>query len=359
MDRKRQLLLGGAIVIGLCNALVARSLLSGSPAPSAEAMAPTPQGPRVLVAQRDLPVGTIVTPDALGFVDWPKGLVGDAYYLDSTTSPAQLAGMVVRVGISAGEPLTRGAVVAPGDRGFLAAALGPGMRAITIPVTDRSSVGGFVFPGDRVDLMLTQTLRASEGAGDQPLAVTETILHDLRVLATDQSAGAETANGRPVVKSYHTVTLEVSPHVAEKIEVAQSIGMLSLSLRALTDSASQGARDTNLDRAMASGAVTMPANASRQEEERLIALATNQSGGGDDTPSFSTGGDVSRFQRRTLPQMRGARTGGPIFSAPEPGANRAATADGGAMNRLPVLRSGPMITVTRGKEISAVPVGGQ
>src|SRR5690606_39309743 len=81
-----------------------------------------------------------------------------------------LNGTVVRNAITAGQPLTKGAIVSPGDRGFLAAALGPGMRAITIPVSSLTGVAGLVFPGDRVDLLLTQTIK-----GDGPeLKVSET-----------------------------------------------------------------------------------------------------------------------------------------------------------------------------------------
>jgi pilus assembly protein CpaB len=152
MDRKKLLLLLGAMAIAVCNALVARSLLGGHSAPAAQATVSAPRGPRVLVAQRGLPVGTIITPDAVALVDWPGSLMGNSYYAAPAASPERLAGMVVRVAIPAGQPLTRGALVAPGNHGFLAAALSPGMRAITIPVSERSGVGGFISPGDRVDL---------------------------------------------------------------------------------------------------------------------------------------------------------------------------------------------------------------
>lgn len=350
MDRKKLLLLLGAMVIALCNALVARSLFSGHSAPSAQAMDAVPSGPRVLVAERALGVGTILTPDAVGFVNWPNAPLADNYFLEPAATPARLTGMVVRLAIPAGAPLTRGALVAPGDRGFLAAALSPGMRAVTIPVTERSGVGGFVFPGDRVDLMLTQTMRAG-GAGpgisgaDQPLNVTETILHNLRVLATDQSVGAETLNGQTLAKPTHSVTLEVSPRNAEKIEVAQSVGSLSLALRALVDApAESGAR---LDRALAAGAISIPAHASGEEEERLIAQAS--AGADDDTPSFATGGDVSRFQRRTMAAMpqaalSGAMTGGPGTATPP---------------RPTAYRYGPVVNVSRGKDVTPVSLGGQ
>ena len=83
-----------------------------------------------------------------------------AYYVEaSRRDPKNLLGTVVRYAITAGQPVTRGSLVGPQDRGFLAAALGPGMRAVTVPVNTTTGVAGFVFPGDHVDLVLTQQVR--------------------------------------------------------------------------------------------------------------------------------------------------------------------------------------------------------
>ena len=370
MNRKKLGLMLGAAAIAVCNALIAHSLLSGQPTPSAQALEMARHGPRVLVARRDLPVGTIITPEALNFIDWPKQLMnpddqtGAAYFLDSTTSAAKLAGTVVRTEIVAGQPITRGALVAPGDRGFLAAALGPGMRAVTISVTERSGVGGFVVPGDRVDLMLTQTMHGEDAGGamnggGQPFAVTETILRDLRVLATDQSVGADLVGGHVAAHASHTVTLEVSPRNAEKIEVAQSVGALSLTLRALTDTAA----GANPDAAIASGSLSIPANASHQDEERLIAqnAANADSPSGGD--SFVTGGDVSRFLRRSLPRLAAGplAEGGRVSGISGPMRSPSAAMDSAAAPAAPAYpsRGGAVVTVSRGKDVTPVSVGGQ
>jgi Flp pilus assembly protein CpaB len=84
-------------------------------------------------------------------------LIEAAYFKegDGGASIESLVGTVVRNAVTAGQPLTQGSIVKPGDRGFLAAALGPGMRAVTVPVSALTGVAGFVFPGDRVDLVLT------------------------------------------------------------------------------------------------------------------------------------------------------------------------------------------------------------
>src|SRR5687768_3023819 len=184
MDRKKLVLLLGALIIAIGTAMAARSMFAGASAPVAEAAGPVvPDGPRVLVAKRALPVGTIITADAIGYQLWPQEMVQDAYFIDGEADMSKLLGTVVRNPITAGEPVTQGSLVSPGDRGFLAAALAPGMRAITVPVRANTGVGGFVFPGDRVDMLLTQTVA---GDGDAALQASETILRNLRVLATDQ-----------------------------------------------------------------------------------------------------------------------------------------------------------------------------
>src|SRR5690606_30613462 len=320
MDRKKLLLLVGALIIAIGTAMAARSMFAGASAPQAEAAPVVPQGPKVLVAKRALPVGTIVTADAVGYQLWPQEMVQDAYFIDGEADMTKLLGTVVRHAITAGEPVTRGGLVAPGDRGFLAAALGPGMRAITVPVSAKTGVGGFVFPGDYVDLMLTQAVGGGEG---DSLKTTETILRNLRVLATDQSTESTTTqNGKTVVRAFRTVTLEVTPRIAEKISVAQTIGTLSLSLRSIADN------QTELERAIASGAVELSNEASKEEEEKLLrkALARPQDG----TSTFVTGGDVSRFQRSTLPRERVAETAG------------------GEAVAAPVAPTGPTMRVSRG-----------
>ena len=132
---------------------MARSIFAGASAPTADAAAAqaAAKGPKVLVAQRALPVGTIIAADAVAYQAWPKDMVQDAYFINGEADVAKLLGTVVRFNVTAGEPLTQGSLVAPGDRGFLAAALGPGMRAVTVPVSAKTGVAGFVFPGDHID----------------------------------------------------------------------------------------------------------------------------------------------------------------------------------------------------------------
>ncbi len=341
MDRKKLVLLLGALIIAIGTAIAARSMFAGGPAPDAEAAVPT--GPRVLVAKRALPAGTIITADALGFQPWPKELVQDAYFLDGEADMNKLLGTVVRFPITAGEPVTQGALVSPGDRGFLAAALGPGMRAVTVPVSATTGVAGFVFAGDRVDLVLTQQIDG-EGEG-APLKAAETVLRNLRVLATDQATEKTTdENGKTVVSEFRTVTLEVTPKIAEKIAVAQTIGQLSLVLRSISDNPAE------LEKALASGSVQIPAGATPEQEERLLKAAAGQPM--DKGTTFVTGADVSRFQRSSVPSKAPTQSAAPQYSAP-----RAAAATPGSS--APQVYTGPSVRVTRGKETTETSVSGK
>ncbi|WP_114520581.1 Flp pilus assembly protein CpaB [Altererythrobacter sp. ZODW24] len=337
MDRKKLVLLLGALVIAIGTALAARSMFAGASAPTVEAAA-VAEGPSVLVAQRALPVGTIITADAIGFQKWPEEMVSNAYFVDGEADMSKLIGTVVRYGVTAGEPVTQGALVRPGDRGFLAAALGPGMRAVTVPVSAKTGVAGFVFPGDRIDLVLTQTVK---GDGGTPLKTSETVLRNIRVLATDQSTEQEIVEGKTVVRAFRTVTLEATPRIAEKIAVAQTIGTLSLSLRSLADS------QVELERAIAAGEVSVPEGATKDEEEAILREAMARPN--DSKSTFVTGGDVSRFQRSTIPVDK--------KDAPKQTYTRPTMGVPAKTGNVPVRRT-PTVRVTRGKQTTEVPVGG-
>ncbi|MGH7033309.1 MAG: Flp pilus assembly protein CpaB [Stellaceae bacterium] len=185
----------------------------------------------VLVAARDLATGSFVRPEDLRWQAWPEGQVADTYLLKGKDTPEALSGAVVRLNIAAGEPVTNSRLVKPGDRGFLAAVLNPGMRAVTVPVTAVSGIAGLLFPGDHVDVVLSHIIK-STAAGAIPAFVTETVLTDLRVLATDQST--EDIKNKPAVP--HTVTFEATPKQVEALEVASTLGTLTLSLRGLPGS---------------------------------------------------------------------------------------------------------------------------
>ena len=339
MDVKKLALLVGALVIAVITAVMAKNMFAGAGAQQANAAPVVPVGPKVLVAKKALPVGTIIDADSFTLQPWPKELMQSAYYVEGQPDgdPKKLLGTVVRYAITAGQPITRGALVGPQDRGFLAAALGPGMRAITVPVNVNAGVAGFVFPGDHIDLVLTQQV---EGGGDgPPLKVSETIIRNLRVLATDQRITDKDADGKTLVKVFANVTLEVTPRIAEKIAVAQSLGSLSLSLRSIADNTSE------LERAVASGQIKVPAGTSPdQEKQMLLAMANRPI---DTNTTFSTGGDVSRFQRRTVPAQQ---NGGQQMA-------QAGKALGQAVGAALGVPQGPVVRIARGNNVTVVPVG--
>ncbi|MCL6739949.1 Flp pilus assembly protein CpaB [Sphingomonas sp. RB56-2] len=340
MDVKKVALLVGALVIAVVTAIMAKNMFAGAGADQANAAPVVPAGPKVLVARKALPVGTIIDAESLTFQAWPKELVQNAYYTEGAPEAdvQKLLGTVVRNPITAGQPLTKGALVGPNDRGFLAAALGPGMRAITVPVSNTTGVAGFIFPGDRVDMMLTQDVA---GGGDgPPLKVSETVIRNLRVLATDQRTDSKDEEGKTIVKTFNTVTLEVTPRIAEKIAVAQSLGSLSLSLRSIADNTAE------LERAVASGEVKVPAGTNPVEERQMLLAVANRPA--DNNTTFVTGGDVSRFQRRSIPAKPSDSSGNAT--------NNSANASGGAVagTSVPV---GPVVRVARGNSVTVVPVG--
>lgn len=142
-------------------------------------------------------------------------------------------GAVLRQRLEINQPVLSSQIVKPGDRGFLAAVLSPGYRAVSVAVTAVSGSSGLIFPGDHVDLLLTQKFKQ----GEEPIShssVSETIVTNLRVLAADQRLQQTTADpgdNNPTVA--RTVTLEVLPKQAEMISVAVQLGTLSLTLRSV------------------------------------------------------------------------------------------------------------------------------
>ncbi|RDE06714.1 Flp pilus assembly protein CpaB [Sphingomonas aracearum] len=349
MDSRKIILLVGALLVAGFTAFMARTLLMGAATPPAGAVAapaPVIDGPEVLVATRALPVGTILDATALKYQPWPKELVDNAYYLKANTDMKSLQGVVVRNAITAGQPVTQGALVKPGDRGFLAAALGPGMRAVTVPVSTQSAVAGFVFPGDRIDLVLTQ---AVPGGGDgPPLKVSETIMRNLRVLATDQRTDNSVGeDGKTVVRTFSNVTVEATPKIAEQIAVAQTLGTLSLSLRSIADNTQE------LEQAIASGDVKVPDGTDpKAEKQMLIQLATRPQTG---SSTYATGADVSRFQRRSVPGKQSGFAGGNPGYVPPAGtpSTMGGAYPGGAAPR------GPVVRIARGNDVTEIAVGGK
>lgn len=193
---------------------------------------PTIPTARVLVAKKDLIVGTFVKREDLHWQQWPEESITPAYVTDSKLLDAgksdqkkltidDFVGGVVRQPISAGQPLVQGLVAKAGERGFLAAVLQPGMRAMSVPVSPTSGISGFIMPGDHVDV-LWDVKKSSK-----PYPFTQTLFRDIRVIAIDTKTSA---TGATPAK---TITLELTPFQTEAMSLAQNMGGIEFTLRSI------------------------------------------------------------------------------------------------------------------------------
>ena len=211
------------------------------PAPqSVTAAAPPPEAKlKVLVAAHDVRAGNLLKPDDLTSSELPALKVPTGAVPDSQQNRMQFAGAMIRRSLQQGDPILPQDVLRPGDHGFLAAVLAPNMRAITIGVDIVSGSAGLIWPGDRVDLILTQAMDSPGLPSGRRLAA-ETVLSNIRVIAVDQHLveGATPENGEP--KGARTITLEVTTAQAERVSVAERLGHLSLVVRSADQTATAG-----------------------------------------------------------------------------------------------------------------------
>ena len=233
MNVKSVILIVAALLFAGGTAFVASRLMGHKPVQQAQVQ--EQPGKKVLVAKGNLPSGTFIKEEDVSWQKWPTDGVNDTYIVNESDL-SNVVGAVVRKGIVAGQPITEALIARPGDRGFLAAVLTPGMRAISIDVNEPSSVAGLVFPGDRIDVLLNMqfTIQEIGPDGSQQTSqyrpqTSETVLENVRLLATDRNLND--IEGEP--KKINTVTIEVTPKQAEMIKVAASMGQLALSLRGL------------------------------------------------------------------------------------------------------------------------------
>lgn len=236
MNRSRVIVLVAAAFAAGLAALLMRGLLGGGTEKSVASQAPV-QMPttEVMVASNNITAGEPLTPASVRWQTWPKSSL-DGTLITHDASPdlaATVTGTVARTSMIAGEPITEAKFVHAGAAGFLAAKLTPGMRAISISISTESGAGGFILPNDRVDILMTTQI------SDSPRrSATRTLLHDIRVLAVDQTATQDKDQKVVVAK---TATLELTPRQTETVERAAASGTLSLSLRALGDTAANAA----------------------------------------------------------------------------------------------------------------------
>jgi len=204
------------------------------PLPPPEPIVPPPV--EVIAAARDLLVGTLLTANDITSVPLEADAVFSSHMRRDQTEPSAVIGSVVRTALLAGMPLTSAALIRPGQEGFLAAALMPDHRAVTIVVNQETSHAGLIAPGDRVDVIFTMQI-PSDGAS-QLNSFSRTILQNIRVVAVGRRV--ESAVSEPESEENggrngdDTVTLEVLPPEADRLVLATTRGSISLALRPLS-----------------------------------------------------------------------------------------------------------------------------
>jgi pilus assembly protein CpaB len=254
-------LIAAVSAIGL--AVVMKKALGGPrAAPVVQTSAPIDKPmTQVLVAKRELAIGERLTAADVTWQAWPADAVNAAFITNGAATPVSakatvkaakavgdaaenmiggvspekaVEGAIVRDPILAGEPIVSRKIVRGGEGGYLSVVLSPGKRAMAVPVTSETAVGGFVLPGDRVDVLQTHDAQ-NVGEGEGPSGkqtVAETVLRNVRVLALDQSTAAG-KDAKTIVAA--TATLEVGPVEAEALARAKASGPVTLALRAYTD----------------------------------------------------------------------------------------------------------------------------
>lgn len=194
----------------------------------AQAVATPPSDVLVRVAAADLPAGLLLRDGDLDWKPYPRSDVPKGAMQEGSTQ-AELVGVLLRHRMDEGEPIVATNIIRPDAPGFLAAALKPGMRAVSVPIDDVSGHAGLIQPGDYVDLILTQSLRDNELDNRQTIVVSETVVERARVIAVGTSFQPQQDTSKPA--RARTVTLEVDPRAAEAVTVASRLGTLSMSLR--------------------------------------------------------------------------------------------------------------------------------
>lgn len=254
-------LVGVALLMAGATAFMAKSWIDAERSAIRKAATPKQTSEqKVLVAKTRLGTGQFINKENVHWVAWPQGSMSPAYFIEGKHKLDDVIGSVVRNPVGVGEPLNAERVVSPNGRGFMAAVLQPGMRAVSVPVTLTTGISGFVFPGDRVDIILTHVYQpGQDGARDRRAG--ETVLTDVRVLALDQKTDPKP--GETLVA--RTVTFEVTPKQSETLAVANDLGRLSLSLRSLARDESAEAAEAAVasgDKGMTRTSFTLDSEAS-------------------------------------------------------------------------------------------------
>ena len=243
MKYARILVLGVALGAGLLAARMVLNTNSPEPEPTASLDELELSNAEVLVASRDINLGAKLSGGDLDWVEWPENALpkGAVVKSDQPNAEEVFTGQIAKAPIYEGEPI-RSQRLIDTEKGFMAAILPKGKRAIAVSVEAETTAGGFILPGDKVDLILTRE------SGDSS-AYSETILENVRVLAIDSTTAGE--QDQKNLSPQRTATLELSLEQAEVVAQSQQIGTIALALRSAQDSlddpdaSGQGRRGVN------------------------------------------------------------------------------------------------------------------
>ena len=189
----------------------------------------TPSNQKIVVALVDIGVGTKITPLMLRSMDWPAGAQPPGAFADSKA----LDGRITRKAISLGEPVLESKLAPPGTSGGLSSIVADGKRAMTVRVNDVVGVAGFALPGNFVDILVNTQDDRAKASGGAELSISKIVLERILVLAVAQESSRD--DNKP--KVVNAVTLELTPDQVEKLDLARSVGTLSLVLRNQIDPA--------------------------------------------------------------------------------------------------------------------------
>jgi len=240
-NKRAVIMMALAVVLGLLAVVLAGSWLLNAPGAS---------GGRIVVARADVDIGQRLTPEMFKLVEWPTDSVPKGAFAD----PSALGGRVLKSSLLAGEPISEARLAPAGTLGGLSAMITEGKRAITVRVNDVVGVAGFTLPGNYVDIIVsTETMPDPNVARSREQSISKIVLERILVLAVAQEVSRDETKPKVV----NAVTLEVTPGEAEKLDLARSVGTLSLALRNQVDpaaAATLGATKENLLPMMAAAA---------------------------------------------------------------------------------------------------------
>lgn len=229
----RQLIILAVAAIAAIGALLLIRGMGGRSAQPTEAAIEAPiAGQQVLVVARDIPQGAALVPSDIEVRLFPTDSIAPQMInvTDNPSAQAEYVGAVTRRPFAQGEPLMLGSVVQPDGRGFMAAMLTPGFRAVALEINGNTAAGGFIQPNDHVDVILTSQV---PGAGGREEARSSIVLEDVRVLALNEVVQPQVEGETPVKQEAQIAVLELSPDDARLLAQADGAGDISLALRSV------------------------------------------------------------------------------------------------------------------------------